>query len=264
MHTPAGVMPAQTTTKRLLRRMAARNILESSRVSTPLELLFDLTFVVAIAAVAAQLHHAVAAQHLAQGLLGYVIGFAAIWWAWMNFSCFASAYDTDDTTYRLWTMVQMVGVLILALGLTKIAQGDFATVTIGYAVMRIGLVALWLRAAREHPERRRTAMRYALGILGYAFVTGSLSDRADQSKMGGEGRQHTLARPHTVSPTQGIGLVAAAVAVFLTAVWWLHRHIARGQAPLAWAIPAVTAAPAFVIAVIEHGRLNRPELFHGQ
>ena len=38
-------------------------------------------------------------------------------WAWINFSWFASAYDTDDWLFRLLTMVQMVGVLILALGL---------------------------------------------------------------------------------------------------------------------------------------------------
>ena len=67
-------------------------------------------------------------------------------------------------------MVQMVGVLILAAGVPKIAQGDFATVTIGYAVMRIGLLAMWLRAAREHPEGRRTALRYALGIGGLQIL----------------------------------------------------------------------------------------------
>ena len=41
----------------------------------------------------------------------------AISWAWINFTWFASAYDTDDWIYRLTTMVQMVGVVVLALGL---------------------------------------------------------------------------------------------------------------------------------------------------
>ncbi len=149
---------------RAARGMVGRDMNESNRVSTPLELLFDLTFVVAIAAAASQLHHAVGAHHVGSGLLAYLMGFAAIWWAWMNFTWFASAYDTDDSTYRLWTMVQMVGVLILAAGVPQMAQGDFTTVTIGYAVMRIGLLAMWLRAAHEHPERRRTALRNALGI----------------------------------------------------------------------------------------------------
>jgi len=126
-------------------------------VSTPLELLFDLTFVVAIAAAASQLHHAVGEHHLGSGMLAYFTSFAAIWWAWMNFTWFASAYDTDDPTYRLWTMVQMVGVLILA----------------------------------------------------------AVAESA-----------------HAVTPTLAIGLVAAAVGVYLLTLWWLHRHIARGQAQL--------------------------------
>ena len=145
--------------------MSGRDIHESHRVSTPLELLFDLTFVVAIAAAASQLHHAAAGHHLAQGLVGFATTFFAIWWAWMNFTWFASAYDTDDAPYRLLTMVQMVGVLVLAAGVPQAAQGDFSTITMGYLVMRVGLVALWWRASREHPDRRRTCQRYAIGIL---------------------------------------------------------------------------------------------------
>ena len=159
--TPA---PHPSTARR--RRMAGRDIHESHRVSTPLELLFDLTFVVAIAAAASQLHHAAAEHHLALGLLGFATAFFAIWWAWMTFTWFASAYDTDDTPYRLLTMVQMVGVLVLASGVPSASQGDFTTVTMGYLVMRAGLVTLWWRAAREHPERRRTCMRYVYGTLG--------------------------------------------------------------------------------------------------
>lgn len=147
------------------RAMSGRDIHEAHRVATPLELLFDLTFVVAIALAGVQLHHAVNENHLAQGLLGYVTTFAAVWWAWMTFTWFGSAYDTDDAHYRLCTMVQMVGVLILAAGVATAAVGDFRIVTFGYVVMRVGLVALWWRAAREHPQRSTTAMRYVWGIL---------------------------------------------------------------------------------------------------
>lgn len=145
--------------------MAGRDIHEAHRVSTPLELLFDLTFVVAIAAAAGELHHAAAEQHLVQGLVGFGTTFFAIWWAWMTFTWFASAYDTDDGPYRLMTMVQMVGVLVLAAGVPAATRGDFLTVTMGYVVMRIGLVGLWLRAAHDHPERRQTCRRYAVGIV---------------------------------------------------------------------------------------------------
>ena len=123
--------------------MAGRDIDESHRVPTPLEMLFDLTFVVAIAIAGTPLHHAVAEHHLAQGLAGYLTTFAAVGWAWMTFTWIASAYDTDDAHYRLCTMLQMVGVLVLAAGVPKASQGDFAIVTFGYVVMRAGLVALW-------------------------------------------------------------------------------------------------------------------------
>src|SRR4051812_16430551 len=89
---------------------------EEHRASTPLELLFDLCFVVAVGQAAARLHHSVGEAHVGHGLLGYVTVFFAIWWAWMNFSWFASAYDQDDVLYRLLTLVQMSGVLVLATG----------------------------------------------------------------------------------------------------------------------------------------------------
>lgn len=145
--------------------MTGRDVHEAHRVSSPLELLYDLSFVVAIALAGTQLHHAVGAHHLLQGVLGYLTTFVAVWWAWMAFTWFASAYDTDDAPYRLLTMVQMVGVLILAAGVAPATTGDFTTMTFGYVVMRVGMVTLWWRASREHAEGHRTAMRYVVGIL---------------------------------------------------------------------------------------------------
>jgi low temperature requirement protein LtrA len=63
-------------------------------------------------------------------------------------------------------MLQMAGVLVLAAGApAAIAESDYRAVPFGYLIMRIGLAALWLRAGHEDPERRRTAFRYAGGIL---------------------------------------------------------------------------------------------------
>lgn len=87
--------------------MTARGRDEAHRVASPLELLFDLCFVVAIAQAGAQLVHAVAEGHAGEGILDYAMIFFAIWWAWMNFSWFASAYDNDDVLYRVVTLVQI-------------------------------------------------------------------------------------------------------------------------------------------------------------
>ena len=86
--------------------MRARSPHEPHRAATPLELLFDLVFVVAIAQAASGLHHAISEAHALQGLFGYLMVFFAIWWAWMNFTWFASAYDSDDVPYRLAVFVQ--------------------------------------------------------------------------------------------------------------------------------------------------------------
>ena len=146
------------------RPMAPRDPEEAHRVATPLELFFDLVFVVAIASAAAELHHGLSANHL-DAVVGYAMVFFAIWWAWMNYTWFASAYDSDDVAFRLLTFTIMTGSLMLAAGVPDLFDdGQSGVVVAGYAVMRLGMVALWLRAARSHPEGRRTALTYAVGI----------------------------------------------------------------------------------------------------
>ncbi|MGW0803475.1 low temperature requirement protein A [Nonomuraea sp. NPDC002799] len=149
----------------LWRGMTGRDPREPHRAATSLELLSDLCFVVAVAQAAAGLHHALSEGHAGTGVLGYAMVFFSIWWAWMNFTWFASAYDTDDTAYRVLIFTQMAGVLILAAGVPRaFLDKDFGLVTLGYVVMRMALVLLWLRAAHGHPDGRRSALRYAFGV----------------------------------------------------------------------------------------------------
>lgn len=79
-----------------LRRMTARRTDEAYRSSTPLELFFDLCFVAAVAQAASHLHHDLSGGHLGHAMGNYLWVFFAIWWAWANFTWFASAYDNDD------------------------------------------------------------------------------------------------------------------------------------------------------------------------
>ena len=82
---------------------------EDHRTATPLELLFDLTFVVAFGTAANELAHYVADGHTWTGIVGFSFASFAVAWAWINNSWFASAYDTDDWVMRLATMAQMLG-----------------------------------------------------------------------------------------------------------------------------------------------------------
>ncbi|WP_091321898.1 low temperature requirement protein A [Geodermatophilus ruber] len=152
--------------------MGGRDPDQEHRAATPLELLFDLTFVIAFGSAADELAHALAEGHVAAGLAGFLFSTFAIAWAWINFSWFASAYDTDDWVFRLATMVQMVGVLVLALGLPAVFASldrgdtvDNGVMVAGYVVMRIAMVFQWLRAARQDPGRRSACLTYATTIL---------------------------------------------------------------------------------------------------
>jgi low temperature requirement protein LtrA len=165
--------PPQTAVVRAhrVRRMAGRDPHERHRVATPLELLFDLTFVIAFGVAGSEFAHALAAGHGGTGLTAFVFATFATCWAWINFTWFASAYDTDDWIYRVLTMVQMVGVLVLALGIppfyASIEHGghlDNELIVAGYVVMRVAMVAQWLRASSQDPARRSASLTYATVI----------------------------------------------------------------------------------------------------
>jgi low temperature requirement protein LtrA len=150
--------------------MPARDHREEHRVATPLELFYDLVVVIAVAFAATAFHHSIAENHIANGLLSYVMVFWSIWWAWMSFTWFASSYDTDDAPYRIAVFFQLLGSLILAAGVDNIFEHrDFTMSMAGYVIMRIALVALWLRVIKTNPKDKIGALRYAVGISACQF-----------------------------------------------------------------------------------------------
>ena len=201
----------------LLAPMPPRDTHEEHRASTPLELFFDLTFVVAVAQASNSLHHGLVDGDAGDALLSFPLVFFAIWWAWMNFTWFASAYDNDDVAYRLSVFVLMTGVLILAAGIPRAFDDqDFGVITLGYVVMRLAMVALWLRAAARASRRAAVCAALRPRHRGAPGLSGSLR----------------LALP------EGAGLVAFFVLVALelsVPVWaeargrttWHPRHIAE-------------------------------------
>ncbi|MDE2368132.1 MAG: low temperature requirement protein A [Burkholderiales bacterium] len=162
----------------LKRPPAGRDIHEAHRASTPLELLFDLCFAIGISVAASNFAHAAAQGRIGHALFGFGFSFFAVWWAWMNFTWYASAYDNDDGIHRLLTLTQILGALIMATGIPDIYAETprNGTVVVGYATMRVALVAMWLRAARGDPARRRTCLRYAttIALLQLAWIAGAL------------------------------------------------------------------------------------------
>ena len=151
-------------------RLIGRDPGEAHRSATPLELLFDLTFVVAFGIAADELAGYLARGQIWPAIGAFVFATFAVAWAWINYSWFASAYDTDDWVFRLATMIQMVGVIVLALGLepafASIVEGDTldnGVMVAGYVVMRVPMVFLWAQVAgttrTAGPRRASTSGR---------------------------------------------------------------------------------------------------------
>jgi low temperature requirement protein LtrA len=159
------------TSARRMIPMSGRDPVEVGRTATTLELMFDLTFVIGFGTAANEFAGYLAHGQVRVGVTGFLLATFAVAWAWMNWSWFASAYDTDDWVYRLLTMVTMIGVLILALGLPRLfdslargGQVDTTTMVLGYVVMRVPMVIQWLRAAKADPPRRQICRLYAWTI----------------------------------------------------------------------------------------------------
>ena len=155
----------ETSARARLIPMRARDPEEPGRVASSLELFFDLVFVVAVSITAAEFHHSLSDGDVGYALTHYLLLFFAIWWAWMNFTWFATSFATDDWLYRVLTILQMAGVLVLAAGVQPAFEhSDFRIPVTGYVVMRVAMIAQWLRASRSAGPRRRTTVVYALGI----------------------------------------------------------------------------------------------------
>ena len=249
------------------RRFSGRDPDEPGRASTPLELLYDLTIVVAFGTAGDGLAELVAEDHVGTGVLGFAFATFAVTWAWLNYSWFASAYDTDDWVFRVATMVQMVGVIVLSLGLPQMfasidhgATLDNGVMVAGYVIMRVALVFLWWQVSRDDPERRGTARSYmvtvgcaqagwvALAIVGLSVnVTLALFAVLILVELGGpfvaERKARTPWHPHHIAERYGLLVIITLGEVILGTVASLNA-VVHGEA--GWTLDAALLAVAGV------------------
>jgi low temperature requirement protein LtrA len=164
--------------ERFVRPQSLRNLTyeqrSEERSSTWLELFFDLCFVVAVAALARELHD----EPNLGGMLRFLGLFVPVWWSWMIFTWYATAFDNDDVPYRVTLFVAMLSILGLAASVGRIGVEPAATVSfvLAYALMRLLVAGLFLRARRHVPAALRPFVGYyvAGNVLGAAIWLSSL------------------------------------------------------------------------------------------
>jgi low temperature requirement protein LtrA len=142
---------------------------EGGRV-TPLELFFDLVFVLAITECTSLMSHHPTWSGLFQGLL--VLG--VLWWAWASYAWLTSVIDPEAGPVRLVFFAAMASMLIAAICVPE-AFGELALVfalTVGF--FRVAHIALFMIASSDAPDLRRStatlavSTAVAVGILAAA------------------------------------------------------------------------------------------------
>ncbi|MGH3030281.1 MAG: low temperature requirement protein A [Gaiellaceae bacterium] len=156
-------------------RLAA--VLRSEDRVTPLELFFDLVFVLAITQCTALMADNPSWTGLAQGLL--VLG--VLWWSWVGYAWLTSVVNPEEGVVRFAIFAAMAALLVAALCVPQ-AFGDLALLfACSYAAVRIGQIVLFMVASRDDPALRRSVIGLAGGT---AIGTGLLASFADGALQG--------------------------------------------------------------------------------
>lgn len=146
-------------------RIYARDPNEPHRASTTLELLFDLVYVIAVSAAAEGFYHRLS-EHDLTGFVTFTLAFFILWNAWTSFTWFGSGYDPDDLPYRLSTLLQMFGSLLITANISQFFEQGLIWIGVaGYAIMRLASCSQWYRVYKHVPYHRQVAKRSMLGVL---------------------------------------------------------------------------------------------------
>ncbi len=139
---------------------------------TPLELFFDLVFVLAITQCTALMFHHPTWSGLGQGLLV----FGVLWWAWVGYAWLTSVIDPEEGAARLVMFAAMAAMLIVSLCVPEAFGALALTFALAYGVFRVAHIALFMLASPGDPQLRRSVLglaastAIAVGLLAAASL----------------------------------------------------------------------------------------------
>jgi low temperature requirement protein LtrA len=221
-------------------------VLRQTERVTPLELFFDLVFVLAITQCTALMAAEPTWTGLGKGLL--VLG--VLWWSWVGYAWLTSVVDPEEGAVRLAMFAAMAALLVAALCVPQ-AFGDTALLfACAYGVVRTGQIALFLVASRDDPALRQSVLGLAGGTaIGVGLlVAASAFDGAVQGGLWALALLLDMAEPYLFG-SEGWKLVPGHFA---------ERHglifiIALGESIVAIGVGAGTDVGAGVVAAATLG-----------
>ncbi len=235
-------------------------VLRQTERVTPLELFFDLVFVLALTQCTALM----AAEPTWTGLGKGVLVLGVLWWAWVGYSWLTSVVDPEEGAVRLVMFGAMAALLVVALCVPE-AFGDTALLfAIAYGLVRAAHIALFLLASRDDPAFRHSTLGLAggtalgVGLLvaaafadgwlqGALWVLALLLDMGEPFLFGAEGWKlvpHHFAERHgliiiialgesivaigvgaEIGVDAGVVVAATLGIVVAAALWWLYFDV---------------------------------------
>jgi low temperature requirement protein LtrA len=148
---------------------------QSSRVS-PLELFFDLVFVLALT----QCTAAMADDPSWEGLARAMLILALLWWSWSGYVWLTGTVDPEEGAARLVIFASMAAFLVAALCVPEAFDESALLFACAYATVRVAHLGLYAVASRDDPQLRRSVTMLALSssvgvalIFGAAFLDGT-------------------------------------------------------------------------------------------
>ncbi len=149
-------------------------MLRSEDRVTPLELFFDLVFVLALTQCTALMSREPTWEGLAKGLL--VLG--VLWWSWVGYAWLTSVVDPEEGSVRFAMFGAMAALLVTSLCVPHVFDNLALLFACAYAVVRFAQIALFVVASRDDPPLRSSVWGLAVSTaIGVGLLAGaSLAD----------------------------------------------------------------------------------------
>jgi len=133
---------------------------EGARV-TPLELFFDLVFVLAFTQCTALMAADPSWEGVAKGML--VLG--VMWWAWVGYAWLTSVVDPEEGAVRIAMFVAMAALLVVSLCIPEAFDDLGLLFALAYGTVRLGQIALFVLASRDDPGLRHSVIGLGISTL---------------------------------------------------------------------------------------------------
>lgn len=227
---------------------------------TPLELFFDLVFVLALTQCTTLILRSPTWEGMLEGML--VLGM--LWWSWTGYAWLTSVVDPEEGAVRLAMFAAMAAFLVAALCVPGAFGSEALLFACAYAAVRGAHIVLFLLASHEDPALRHSVLGLAAStavgaglLLAAAFTAGApqlglwglalVLDMGGPYLFGAEGWRlvpgHFAERHGAIviialgesivaigvgaKAVIGAGIVAAAVlgVVVAAALWWVYFDV---------------------------------------